>query len=304
MKTKPQYLWIYAILILSYFISGCSFNKAVLHPTKFSKTTSFQTWIDSNKDTIRLYFFGNNHQPTTFLKNGKDTILINYTIESVLFKSTNGDTLNGWFLKPKNQKPTITLLEIHGNAGTLVNYLKMSSFIKYGFQIFMFDYSGFGFSQGKATRGNVLTDAMSAFDYLKTRPEINGTKLIIYGQSLGGNLAPIVAAKRQSEIDGLVIEGGFSSYKEMAAKKLGFLGRILIAEKYSAMKSIKTYRKPLLSLHSPEDPTVPFDLGKKLFDNANEPKVFFGMAKKCHLCGPVYYSEQISQKIKSMVENK
>ena len=75
----------------------------------------------------------------------------------------------------------------------------------------------------------------------------------------------------------------------------------LIAEKYSAMKSIKTYRKPLLSIHSVADPTVPFDLGKKLFDNANEPKTFFAMNKICHLCGPVYYSEEISQKIKNML---
>jgi hypothetical protein len=87
----------------------------------------------------------------------------------------------------------------------------------------------------------------------------------------------------------------------MAAKKFGFIGRILIAEKHSAIKSIKTYCKPLLSMHSPEDNTVPFDLGKKLFDNANEPKTFFEMAKKCHLCGLVYYSDEISQRIKNML---
>jgi len=166
----------------------------------------------------------------------------------------------------------------------------------------MFDYSGFGFSQGKATRNNVLTDALAAFDYLKTRQEVKGTKMVIYGQSLGGNLAPVVASKRQNETDGLVIEGGFSSYKDMAAIKYGFLGRILIAEKYSAMKSIQTYRKPLLSIHSSEGHTVPFDLGKKLFDNANEPKTFFKMAKRCHLCGTVYYPDEISQKIKSIVK--
>jgi fermentation-respiration switch protein FrsA (DUF1100 family) len=114
-----------------------------------------------------------------------------------------------------------------------------------------------------------LTDAVSALDYLRTRQDVKETKLVIYGQSLGGNLAAVVASQRQNEIDGLVIEGGFSSYKDMAAKQYGFLGRMLIAEKYSAIKSIKTYKKPLLNIHSKEDKTVPFDLGKKLFDNAN-----------------------------------
>jgi dipeptidyl aminopeptidase/acylaminoacyl peptidase len=304
MTTRKEYLWMGAYMILSFFLTGCSFNKAVLHPTKFHKTTANVVWVDTNSNTFCLYFSGNNHQPTTFLKNWKDTIITCYTIESVLFKSSNGDTLNGWFLKPKNQTPTITLLQLHGNAGTLANYLQMSSFLEYGFQIFMFDYSGFGFSTGKATRNNVLTDALSALNYLKSRKEVTGTKLVIYGQSLGGNLAPVVASKRQNDIDGLVIEGGFSSYKDMAAKKYGFVGRLLIAEKYSAMKSIKTYKKPLLSMHSAEDQTVPFDLGKKLFDNANEPKTFFEMAKKCHLCGSVYYSDEISKKIKSMLNTK
>jgi dipeptidyl aminopeptidase/acylaminoacyl peptidase len=290
-------------MILLFFLPGCSFNKAVLHPTKFNKTMTNVVWVDYHADTFCLYFSGNNHQPTTFIKNWKDTIVTGYTIESVFFKSTDGDTLNGWFLKPKNQTPKITLLQLHGNAGTIANYLQLSSFLEYGFQVFMFDYSGFGFSQGKATRNNVLADALSALDYLKTRQDVAGTKLVIYGQSLGGNFAPVVASKRQNEIDGLVIEGGFSSYKDMAAKTYGILGRILIAEKYSAMKSIKTYTKPLLSIHSREDPTVPFVLGKKLFDNANEPKTFFEMARKCHLCGAVYYSDTISQKIKSLVNH-
>ena len=90
----------------------------------------------------------------------------------------------------------------------------------------------------------------------------------------------------------------------MAAKKYGFLGRLLIAEKYSAVNYIKTYHKPLLSIHSAEDKTVPFDMGKKLFDNANEPKTFFELMKKCHLCGSVYYSDEISQRIKSMLNTK
>lgn len=197
---RKKYFWIRNLVLLSLFLSGCSFNKSVLHPTKFLKTTASIAWIDTNADTLCIFFSGSNHQPTTLIKNRKDTIHLGYTIESVLFKNTNGDTLNGWFLKPKNQIPTITLLQLHGNAGTLYNQLKMSSFFKYGFQIFMFDYSGFGFSQGKATRNNVLADALSALDYLKTRQEVKATQLVIYGQSLGGNLAPVVAAKRQNDI--------------------------------------------------------------------------------------------------------
>ena len=90
-------------------------------------------------------------------------------------------------LKPKNVTPTITLLHFHGNAGFLLSqYQAMTPLLKYGFQIFVFDYSGFGFSEGKATRTNVLIDGNSALTYVKSRDDIKNTKLVIYGQSLGG----------------------------------------------------------------------------------------------------------------------
>ncbi|MBI4931020.1 MAG: alpha/beta fold hydrolase [Bacteroidetes bacterium] len=298
MTTRHQKLWTVAIATLSFFLTTCSFNKVFLQPTKAPPTAKKLT-LKTATDTTVVFFSPDTHQPT-FTKNGKDTIDLGYTIESVAFKSTNGNKLNGWFIKPKNKTATITLLHLHGNAGFLLSqYQMIVPLIKNGFQIFMFDYSGFGFSDGKATRDNVLTDALSALDYIKSRQDVKDTKIVIYGQSLGGHLSAVVATQRQSDIDGLVIEGAFSSHKDIASHRIPILGRILVKQGYSATKSIKDFHKPLLVIHSTEDKEVPFYMGKKIFDNANQPKEFYEI-KKCHMCGTIFYADSIADKIKNM----
>ncbi len=300
MKTRNQKLWKAVIVLFSLFVSSCSFNKMFFQPSKVPPVVKRMSMV-SLADTTVVFFSGENHQPT-FTNNGKDTIDLGFTIESVMFKSKSGNNLNGWLLKPKNTEAAITLLHIHGNGGFLLSqYGAISSLLKNGFQIFMFDYSGFGFSEGEATRNNALADALSALDYIKAREEAKATKLVIYGQSLGGHLSAVVAAQRQSEIDGLVIEGAFSSHKDIAANVVPVIGRIFVKQGYSAVKSIKEFHKPLLVIHSTEDQEIPFEMGRKIFENANAPKEFYEV-KKCHICAPMYYADEISEKIKKMVQ--
>lgn len=290
------------ILTIVLFTS-CSFNKLFLQPTVIPVHAKELIVRRTTTDTTVVRFSEDKHQPT-FLKNGKDTLDFGFIIESVVYKSANGNTLNAWLLKPKNKIVTITLLHLHGNAGWLLSqYQAMTPLIEYGFQIFIFDYSGFGFSEGKATKNNVLIDALSSLDYLKNREDVKNTKLVLYGQSLGGHLSAVVAAQRQSDIDGLVIEGAFSSHKDIAAQMVPVLGRIFVKQGYSATKSIKDFHKPLLVIHSTEDQTIPFYMGKKIFVTANTPKEFFEI-KNCHICGPGFYPEEISIKIKKMLEAK
>jgi len=226
-----------------------------------------------------------------------------YTIESVVFKSSSGNNLNGWMLKPKNTKPAITLLHLHGNGGWLLSQFRaITPLLKHGFQVFIFDYSGYGYSEGSATRDNVLMDGNSALTWLKSRPDVQQTPIVIYGQSLGGHLSAVVASQRQNEIDGLVIEGAFSSHKDIAADRGGFLGRIIVSEKYCGFESIRSFKKPVLVIHSTEDKVVPFEMGQKLYENANAPKEFYEIVN-CHICGPKFYADSISQKIKKMLNS-
>lgn len=295
-----------ALTILTVLLlTACSFNKMFLQPTKLPQIPPDKDKItittSTAEDTTIVEFNRTTLQPTFFNRN-KDTINFDYTIESVIFKSSSGNNLNGWLLKPKNATPKITLLHFHGNAGFILSqYQAMTPLLNYGFQAFVFDYSGFGFSEGKATRNNVLLDGNSALTYLKSRDDVKNTKLIIYGQSLGGHLSAVVANDRQAEIDGLVIEGAFSSHKDVGAETAGVFGRLLVSEKYSAINAIQDFKKPVLIIHSTEDETIPFELGQKIFTKANEPKDFFEI-KKCHICGTNFYADSISTKIKKMIK--
>lgn len=287
------------------FVTGCSFNSVYLKPTKLPPIPAGKDQVTitskSDKDTTVVLFDAKTLQPT-FLNTKNDTMRVDYTIESVRFKSTSGHLLNGWFLKPKNSKPAITLLHFHGNAGFLLsNYKAMTPLLPYGFQAFVFDYSGFGFSEGKATRDQILIDGNAALTYIKSRADVQNTKVVLYGQSLGGHLSAVVAAQRQSEIDALVMEGAFSSHKDIAAAKAGFFGRMLVSEKYAASDYISEYKKPLLLIHSTEDEIIPFAMGQKILARANQPKSLYEI-QKCHICGTDYYADSIAQKIKKMVE--
>lgn len=302
-KTEYTMKTILTILI-TLFLTACSFNKMYLQPTSLPNIPPGKDYVSittaSKNDTTLVEFNAKTLQPTFFNTN-KDTVNFDFTIESVVFKSLNGNKLNGWLLKPKNINPTITLLHFHGNAGFLVSqYQAMTPLLECGFQIFVFDYSGFGFSEGKATRQNVLIDGNSALSYVKSRDDVKNMKLVIYGQSLGGHLSAVVAQQRQTEIDGLVIEGAFSSHKDIARETAGIFGRMFVSEKYSAFRAIQEYQKPVLVIHSTEDETIPFEMGQKIFNNANEPKEFYEI-NKCHMCGPDFYADSISLKIRNML---
>jgi uncharacterized protein len=249
-------------------------------------------------------YSGSNFQPT-FLKNGLDTIELNYTIESVIFKSANGNNLNGWMLKPKGITVSHTILHFHGNGGSILGqFAAIKPLLSKGFQIFVFDYSGYGFSDGEAKRQNMIKDGIGAVDYVKSRADVQGKKFTIFGQSYGGHLAICVAAKRQNEIDGVVVEGTFTNHKDLGSDGMKNLfvktmSRIFIREFYSASKVIHKIKKPILIIHSSEDKVISFKMGKKLFEKANEPKEFMEVKGK-NLDAVINNTDSISEKIRKM----
>ncbi|RYM31358.1 alpha/beta fold hydrolase [Brumimicrobium glaciale] len=288
------------ITLVFLLLSSCSFDSMFLYPTQIPAEAKNLT-INTPTDTTIIYIDFINFQPT-FRRPNNDIIDLSYTIESVKFESDNGNMLNGWMIKSKTQKAETTLLHFHGNAGFIIEqYRALSPLLDYGFQIFIIDYSGFGFSEGKATRKNVLMDGNSALKHLVSRPDIKNTNLVIYGQSLGGHLAAVVGEQNQDLVDGIVIEGAFSSHKDIGKETAGFFGKLFVQEQYSALESIQNFHKPVLIIHSSEDDVIPIALGRKIYDHANEPKEFYEI-DGCHICGPRLYHEEIAEKIQKMIK--
>jgi pimeloyl-ACP methyl ester carboxylesterase len=296
MSTNKFLLFISSVLILS----SCSLSKTFHRPSPIPVSIEKVPSFGSGKDTTFLDFDSKTQQIKFFKK---DSILINknFSITSANFESKSGNKLNTWILKPRYRKVKATIVHFHGSAGNLLSqYQAISPLIDYGFQIITFDYSGYGFSEGKASRENILKDAFSFLDFAKEHEQIIDSKLILYGQSYGGYLAAVVGSNKQDDIDGIVIEGAFSSHKAEANYTLPILGLIVKNEDRAAVE-IRKNNKPVLIIHSSEDKKVPIKFGKKIFENANQPKEFYEIDRP-HIFGLQYYPEEISEKIKMMLE--
>ena len=288
-----------SLLFMLSFLNSCQFsslfhraNKIQNPSANFNNLNSysvnkenFSVTRDTLKSTLSIY---------------KDTIKLNktYEIKSMDFLSKSGNKLSGLLLSPKNNIRTdLIFLHFHGSAQNLLTYhfIMIKQLTEKGFQVFTFDYSGYGFSDGKATRKNVLTDAYSALDFIKNNPIFKNKKVIIFGQSYGGHLASVVGSNRQNDIEGMIIEGAFYSHRKEAVYTAGFVANI-VYDGIRAEKEIKKNKKPILIIHSKEDKRTPIKFGRKIFDEANEPKYFMEIDKG-HLDGLQYYGDSIKVKI-------
>ncbi|MBT8254526.1 MAG: lysophospholipase, partial [Bacteroidia bacterium] len=197
-------------------------------------------------------------------------------------------------------KPIATILHFHGSAGNLLtHYQFISPLIDYGYQVFMFDYSGYGCSEGKPDHETIIQDGYSAIEYIKKQDHFRDIKTILYGQSYGGYLASIIGSNSQEDIDGIVIEGAFSSLKDEAKHKASVFGNFVKKGK-QADKEIQKNYKPVLIIHSREDKMVPIKLAQEIFINANSPKEFYEI-DGMHISGLELYSSEIADKIHRMI---
>ncbi|MFT5779567.1 MAG: fermentation-respiration switch protein FrsA (DUF1100 family) [Crocinitomicaceae bacterium] len=288
------------LLLPLLFLSSCALNKIFLHPYVLHTDDDFSTYVAEVEDTLTMTF---TKDMLPLVHDSKQQVPdLSYNLEAVFFPNSNGDTLNAWFFKPKENSNGQTIYFLHGNAGHLVyQFIFVTPFVNAGYQVFMIDYSGFGFSQGKATRKNVYQDGQDGFDYLLGRSDIKQDKLLIYGQSLGGHLAAVLGTDNQDKIDGLVLEGAFSSHSDIAGGRVPLLGRIFTREMYSAERSIPKFYKPLMVIHSTEDEAIPLEHGKRLYSLANEPKTMY-VIDKPHIRGPLFYADSIVAKMRRLVE--
>jgi uncharacterized protein len=291
------------VFLLSF--TSCSFNRQFYQPDKIRPDAKMITIADKESgDTVLLHLEGAEHR-AYFTDSRNKPKSFGYSMETISFASTDGNTLYGWFLKPDNNpNPKITLLFLHGNGANVFSHLTLAApLVKQGFQVFLIDYSGYGFSTGSPTRKNMVADASAALKLLRSRADVQNTKLMIYGQSIGAHLSAEVARINEKNIDGLVMEGAPSSHKDIAAhmiRPFGFVARVLVHEGYAAKRSIRHFHKPLLVIHSTEDKVAPFSMGQKIFRHANDPKTFYAIQHD-HIYGPRYYADSIAYKIRAMV---
>lgn len=193
--------------------------------------------------------------------------------ENVWMTTSDGVRIHGWFIPTKHRGPDApTLLFCHGNAGNISHRLdKAGRLTAAGANVFLFDYRGYGQSQGRPSEKGTYRDAEAAYRYLTEEKKISAQRIIVHGESLGGGIA--VETALHHPVAGLILESAFTSTHDMAKRVFPFLPtRWMVQYKYDNLSKVSRLSVPSLVLHSPQDEIVPFEMGKQLYEAARGPK--------------------------------
>ena len=192
-------------------------------------------------------------------------------IEDAYFTTADGVKLHGWCLAQPS--PTAVVLFCHGNAGNVTHRAEILRILAQSLNCttLVFDYRGYGRSEGRPNESGVLQDARAARAWLARRAGVAEGDVVLMGESLGGGVAVDLAAADGARA--LVLQSTFSSLPDAAAYHFPWLPvRWLMRTRLDSLAKIGKYHGPLLQCHGDCDSIVPHDLGRRLFDAANEPK--------------------------------
>ncbi|MGE5350495.1 MAG: alpha/beta hydrolase [Acidobacteriota bacterium] len=205
-------------------------------------------------------------------------------IKQVTFKS-GGNTLYGYWVKGGNFFERYTVLYCHGNKDNIDNYWDRVMYLhQLGVNVFIFDYRGFGMSEGTSSEEGIHEDAKAAWNFINTNYGVDPGLLFLYGYSLG-NVASIYLAAEVVSPGKLIAECPFASANSLTQGSLvlDIPSGWLTKGNFNNAEEIKKITTPLLLLHGSDDDFVRFrDNGKVVFDNAPEPKTLIVVPGAVH----------------------
>ena len=186
--------------------------------------------------------------------------------------TSDGVRLHAWFLPAPAARGALVFC--HGNAGNIEHRLHAARvFLDMGLSVLLFDYRGYGASEGHPSEDGTYLDAEAAYDALLGEPGVARDRIVIYGESLGAAVAIELALRR--EVAAVVTESGFTSLPTLGSKLYPWLPvRLLSRFRYDSLSKVGSLSSPLLIIHSPDDEIVPYAHGQRLFEAAREPKQF------------------------------
>lgn len=208
------------------------------------------------------------------------------------------------FYPCENAKTSIFFL--HGNAGDLKTWSGIGDiYQEAGYNLFMMDYPGFGESDGKPKHNTVKASAQIAFDYFMELPQVKDTKILLMGFSLGGNLAQLIGRDNQDRIDAMVLEGPFIDHNTVAASRvprpMKFSAYLLVKNAVRGKRLMKEWHKPLLIVHSTEDASCVYEMGKEMYERSPSENKELWTIKGKHLAGLSMHRDEYLQKVADLM---
>jgi len=237
--------------------------------------------------------------------------------EEVAFKSRDGLNISGWYIPARNSKGAVLL--VHGyykNKAAMLDYAQFLN--ENGYDTLSIDLRGSGQSEGEyVSMGHYeRLDVLGAADYLKSRPDYNQKKLFGFGLSLGA-AALVFAEDQEHSFDALILDSCFTNVHDNVARRfqkvyglpkfpfatsLTFFGGLILnvdGFSISPENSLRRIHIPVLVIQSSEDDSVSVEDGERLFNHANDPKLFLLIAGANHAKGlekdPQRYQKTVNE---------
>ena len=206
---------------------------------------------------------------------------VNVEYEDVQIQTSDGPIIKGWFIP--GPRSDMTCLWFHGNGGNLghrVGELELAHH-RIGANIFIFDYRGYGESEGIPSEKGTYLDSRAVIEYLRSRTDVDSDRLVYVGHSLGAAVA--IESALTTPPMAMVLISPFASMRDMANLTLPFApAGWLVRNHFDSMSRVRQLNTPLLVLHGDRDETVPIYQGRKLYEAANEPKRFHTLEGAAH----------------------
>lgn len=224
---------------------------------------------------------------------------------------TDHTKIHAALFMPDSSAVKATIFHHLGNGMDLnTAQLMYKALLQDGFQIFAYERRGFRGSTGEDNNTIQLKeDALEIFDQFRKMDEVKETDIIIWGVSLGGIFATTNAAERNSDIKGLVLEGTFSSFPDVAKhyaseiklENFKWLIPLLLHNDFPTNQEIKKVTKPVVIIHSTEDKLIPFKLGENIFLHSNKATTIFWKIKGPHVKGIINYEQEYVHKFNQIL---
>ena len=200
--------------------------------------------------------------------------------QDVVFETDDGVKLHAWWIEPGDEMPV--LLFCHGNAGNISHRAELlNSLAQRDLGVFIFDYRGYGRSEGSPSETGLYRDVTAAYSHLVNSLGIPSSMVYLFGKSLGGAVALDLAIRQP--VSGLILESSFTNVRDMSRLMFGPIPAHWFARsRFDNLAKIRNLKVPLLVIHGEQDEVVPFKQGKRLLQAAPEPKFFYWVSCAGH----------------------
>jgi len=221
--------------------------------------------------------------------------------DSVILQTDDKVNITAWYVPHPN--PRATIIFCHGNAGNNSDRLfDIKQFHRAGYNVFIFDYRGYGESEGTPSEIGTYLDAEAAWRYLIEEKKESPERIILFGRSLGGAVAIELAMRHMPAA--LIVESSFASLEDVGRMHYPFLPvRLILSYRYDSIKKVPHLSCPKLFIHGLDDRLIPIEQGRKLFDASSNPKMFMETPGEHNTSGYSYSPTHTNQMLDFMEQS-